>query len=85
MVIQSMEAEWLGMAPMYSAEKGDEIWVILGCPMPLILRPGNDGYRHICAVDIPRFQDHPVIIELSSDAQPGDKIGLYIVEDVELV
>jgi hypothetical protein len=79
------QSKKLGRIPECDFEKGDEIWIVLGIDEPLVLRPQPNGYYwHICATEIPSLQGHADIRNFSSDVQPGDKIGDWVVEDVEL-
>jgi hypothetical protein len=75
----------LGRIPKCDFKSGDEIWIVLGIDDPLVLRPQTNGnYRHVCAAQIPSIQEHEDILNLSSDIQPGEKIGEWVVEDIEI-
>jgi hypothetical protein len=75
----------LGRKPECDFKSGDEIWVVLGTDIPLVLRPQPNGnYWHVCAAKIPSIQEHENILNLSSDIQPGEKIGEWVVEDIEI-
>jgi hypothetical protein len=79
------ETKKLGRIPDCDFEGGDEIWMVLGIDEPLVLRPQPNGsYWHICAAEIPALQRHKDIRNFSSDIQPGDKIGDWVVEDIEI-
>jgi hypothetical protein len=69
---------------------GDEIWMLLGCSLPVILRKQPDGtYAHICTARIPVLMDnilgHPNIRDFSTESQPGDKFGEWTVQNIELI
>jgi hypothetical protein len=80
------DADYFGTAPACAMEVGDEVWMILGCAIPVIVRPQPNGaYWHICTAYIPGIMEHKDIVQyLTSDVQPGDKVGKWTVEDIEL-
>jgi hypothetical protein len=79
------ETKKLGRIPICDFRSGDEIWVVLGIDEPLVLRPQPNGYYwHVCAAEIPWIQGHEHMRNLSSDIQPGEKIGEWVVKDIEL-
>jgi hypothetical protein len=79
------ETKALGRLPMCEYRKGDEIWIVLGIDEPLLLRPQPNGYYwHVCAAQIPFLQGHKDFRNFSSNIQPGDKIGEWVVEDIEI-
>jgi hypothetical protein len=74
-----------GLVPECNIRDEDEIWLILGCPLPVVVwRQPNGRYWHICAADIPVLEEHEDLKHFSSEIQPGDKIGEWTVEDIEL-
>lgn len=79
------ETQEVGLVPACIVSEGDEIWITLGCPVPVILRPHLGGYRHICTAYIPGLMRSPTIHELKSDAREGDTCGLWTVTDIEVV
>jgi hypothetical protein len=75
----------LGCIPDCDFKSGDEIWIVLGLDEPLVLRPQSNGYYwHVCTAAMPSIQEHDDFLNLSSDIQPGDKIGEWVVEDIEI-
>ncbi|KAH7084171.1 heterokaryon incompatibility protein-domain-containing protein [Paraphoma chrysanthemicola] len=75
----------LAKVPNCAIQDGIEIWTVLGCPLPVVVRPQRNGtYIHICAAQMPSIQDNELIKGLSSDIQPGDRVGKWLVEDIEL-
>jgi hypothetical protein len=75
----------LGRVANCAIDDGDEIWIALGCDMPIVLRPQSNGrYWFVCAADIPEIRDDENLKQFTSDVQPGDKIGEWIVEDIEI-
>ncbi|KAH7385581.1 heterokaryon incompatibility protein-domain-containing protein [Phaeosphaeria sp. MPI-PUGE-AT-0046c] len=80
------ESKRLAWTPKCIVQKGDEVWVVLGCNVPVVLRPLPNGrYWHICGAGIPMIQEHELLQNLSSDIAPGDRVGEWVVEDIELV
>ncbi|KAH7076967.1 heterokaryon incompatibility protein-domain-containing protein [Paraphoma chrysanthemicola] len=80
------ESRNYGITPTNSVMTGDEIWMVLGCAVPIVVRrhiPG-ETYQFVCAAEIPRLQEHPDLEHLTSDSQPGDKVGEWTVEDILL-
>lgn len=80
------DADYFGMAPECAVEVGDEVWMILGCATPVIIRPQPNGaYWHICTAYIPGIMEHEDIVQhLTSNIQPDDKVGKWTVRDIEL-
>jgi len=74
-----------GLIPTCCIQEEDEIWLVLGCPFPVVVRlqPGG-SYKYICPARIPAFEEHTNIASLVSEIQPGDRIGEWTVEDIEL-
>jgi hypothetical protein len=69
---------------------GDEIWMVLGCSLPVVLRRQTDGtYSHMSTARIPELMDdilgHPDIQSFSTESQPGDKIGEWTIENIEII
>ncbi len=85
MIILTKDSDWVGLAPSCAVEEGDEIWVLLGCPLPLILRPVEGAYWHVSPVAIPQLKDHNAIMELSSDIHTGAVIGDWTVTGIEIL
>jgi hypothetical protein len=64
---------------------GDEIWIALGCDVPIVLRPQSNGrYWFVCAADLPDMRVEENLQQFTSDVQPGDRFGERIVEDIEI-
>jgi hypothetical protein len=79
------ESQSLGRIPRCAVKAGDEIWMVLGCDVPVILRPQPNGrYWHVCCAVIPALQEHKDLEGFSSDVQPGHKIGDWTVGDVDI-
>jgi hypothetical protein len=75
-----------GLVPTCNIQVGDEIWLVLGSFLPIVLRRQPSGrYWHICLAFVPALDEHQDLAQFSSDIQPGDKVGEWTVEDVELV
>jgi len=74
-----------GQVPECNIREEDEIWLVLGCPLPVVVRRQPDGsYSHICPARIPAFERHTNIASFVSGIQPGDRIGEWTVQDIEL-
>jgi hypothetical protein len=75
----------LGRVAECAIDDGDEIWIALGFDLPIVLRPQSNGsYWFVCAADIPEIRDDEDLKQFTSDVQPGDKIGEWVVEDIEI-
>lgn len=75
----------LALVPECDFEKGDEVWVVMGCEVPVVLRPLPNGrYWHVCAANIPAIQEHELLQNLSSFIAPGDRVGEWMVKDIEV-
>ena len=79
-----------GLVPDCNIREGDEIWILLGCSLPSVLRKQPNGtYEHICTARIPTLMDdilgHKDIRRFSPKAEPGEHIGEWTIEDIELV
>jgi hypothetical protein len=78
-----------GIVPECSATEGDEIWMVIGCEIPTIVRQRDDGtYMHVCTASFPTLvaslSNHEEFGKFSKDMQPGDRIGKWTVQDIDL-
>jgi hypothetical protein len=66
----------IGSMLVSSVIPGDEVWIIVGCPMPLVLRkkPDGAGYLHVGFVVVPDLMDGKVFGALSESASDEVKI-----------
>ncbi|CAN9440832.1 unnamed protein product [Alternaria alternata] len=79
-----------GLVPECSIRAGDEIWMLLGYSYPSVLRKQPNGtYEYICNVRIPVLVDdvvgHTDIRRFSRKTAPGEQVGEWTIEDIELV
>ncbi|PVH99568.1 HET-domain-containing protein [Periconia macrospinosa] len=75
----------LGIVPKCDLGVGDEVWMVLGCHLPIILRPQSDGtYWYSCATLMPEWESFEVLKDFTISSQPGDKIGDWTVQDIEI-
>ncbi|RYN19425.1 hypothetical protein AA0115_g10770 [Alternaria tenuissima] len=84
------DKDQFGLVPECNIRAGDEIWMLLGCSYPSVLRKQPNGtYEHICPARIPVLMDsiigHTDIRRFSRKAAPGEQIGEWTIEDIELV
>ncbi|KAH5463384.1 hypothetical protein HBI31_216580 [Parastagonospora nodorum] len=78
-----------GLVPRCEIRAGDEIWMSFGCSLPSVLRRQSNGtYTHICTARIPSLMSditgHPDIRRLAPEAAPGNQIGEWSIENIEL-
>jgi hypothetical protein len=81
---------YFGRVRRSAIRAGDEIWMILGCSLPVILRRQSDGtYSRICTARIPVLMDDILgtlnIRNFSPKSVPGDKFGEWTVEYIEII
>ncbi|OAG15143.1 hypothetical protein CC77DRAFT_1044284 [Alternaria alternata] len=79
-----------GLVPECNIRAEDEIWMLLGHPTPCVLRKQPNGtYEYICNARIPVLMDdivgHIDIRRFSTKAVPGEQIGEWTIEDIELI
>lgn len=75
----------VGRCPRHASQVGDEVWIALGCPLPLILRPQANGtYRHLSHARLSSRQTDEQLRYFTEESQPGVSIVDYIVQDIEL-
>jgi hypothetical protein len=84
------DRRYFGRVRRSAIRAGDEIWMILGCSLPVILRRQSDGtYSHICTARIPVLMDDILgtlnIRNFSPKSVPGDKFGEWTVEYIEII
>jgi len=84
------DKDQFGLVPKCNIRAGDEIWMSLGHSIPCVLRKQPNGtYEHICTTKIPVLMDgiigHTDIGRFSRKATPGEQIGEWTIEDIELV
>ncbi|KAH4957025.1 hypothetical protein HBI82_203450 [Parastagonospora nodorum] len=78
-----------GLTPRSNIREEDEVWMVLGCPQPIILRQRDDGaYSHVCSAIITGLTDslmeHEDFDKFTMETQTGKKIGEWTMEDIEL-
>jgi len=79
------KSELHGLVPNCNIMEGDEIWILLGCVLPVVVRRHPNGtYWHVSAARIPSLQDHEDLQYLKTESMPGDKVGDWMVEDIIL-
>jgi hypothetical protein len=84
MVIMT-ESKKLGRVPACAIKDGDEVWVALGCNVPIVVRPQPNGhYWFVCPAEIPRIQEHADLRDLTSDVQVSDTFGEWVAKEIEL-
>ncbi|CAN9395397.1 unnamed protein product [Alternaria alternata] len=84
------DKDQFGLVPECNVRAGDEIWMLLGYYKPSVLRKQPNGtYEYICNARIPVLMDgivgHTDIRRFSRKATPGEQIGEWTIEDIELV
>jgi hypothetical protein len=84
------DKDHFGLVPECNIRAGDEIWMLLGHSLPSVLRKQPNGtYEYICTARIPVLMDgiigHTDIRRFSTEAAPGEQIGEWTIEDIELV
>ncbi|KAK5708475.1 hypothetical protein LTR17_020654 [Elasticomyces elasticus] len=77
----------LAFSTAFTGQEGDEIWVILGCHMPIILRPdGQPGqYIVVSPAYVPGLMEGEAVEGLRDDYQDGDWCGGHQVRSISLV
>lgn len=84
------DKDQFGLVSECNIRAGDEIWILLGRSIPSVLRKQSNGtYEYICTARIPVLMDgiigHTDIRRFSTKAAPGEQIGEWTIEDIELV
>lgn len=80
---------FFSLMPACNVSVYDEIWMVLGCPQPIVLRRRDDGaYSHVCVASIPGFTDslkeHEDFTKFTMETQLDEKIGEWTIEDIEI-
>ena len=73
----------IGMS-LKSAKAGDEVWMMLGCEQPMILRSVGDYYLVIGEGSFDELNRGELLKDLSKNVNIGDAIGSYRVESISL-
>jgi hypothetical protein len=63
----------------------DQVWVVLGCSAPLVLREVGNGYLHIGTARIKGLNDYEPLQGIQEEMQDGDKCGSHAVTTITLV
>ena len=84
------DKDQFGLVPECNIRAGDEIWMLLGYSLPCVLsKQPNGTYEYICNARIPDLMDgivgHTNIRRFSRKAAPGEQIGEWTIEDIELI
>ena len=79
------DSQHIGLIPECNVREEDDIWRVLGSSHSVIVRRQPSGrYWHICTAYIPALVEHEHMVHFSSKIRPGDQIGEWTVEDIEL-
>lgn len=85
--IVHFENNMVGFEQIYGISEGDELWVVLGCGMPLILRPSTTGYKFVCPIFVDDLKNGEAVAGLDPSKHPCDgdvcQEG-YIVQTIEI-
>jgi hypothetical protein len=74
----------LGRMDICDAHDGDEVWVALGCGVPILLRPHGDDYKYVGAMLLPEFETDACIEQLREEMYEGDQCGEYLITAVDV-
>ncbi|KAK5690348.1 Folylpolyglutamate synthetase [Elasticomyces elasticus] len=77
----------LALLAAHIAGEGDEVWLILGCHVPVILRPAafHGMYSVLGSADIPGFMKGEALAHLREPVRDGDWCGEYQIRRIDLV
>lgn len=85
--VYTRDRKLLGLATE-KAEVGDELWILFGCRLPLILRPKNDGterYTFVGPTLVPKLQDGKACDGILEDGTAGPDYKGPPLQTVEIV
>lgn len=75
---------WLGMVSEGTVQEGDEVWILFGCSMPMLLRP-HDAYHEVVApVAAPGVMGGEIVKNLGRFRRGGKETDQYKVRSIEL-
>ncbi|KAL5313474.1 hypothetical protein ACEPPN_019207 [Leptodophora sp. 'Broadleaf-Isolate-01'] len=75
---------WLGMVSEGTVQEGDEVWILFGCSMPMLLRP-HDAYHEVVApVAAPGVMEGEIVKTLGRFQRGGKETDQYEVRSIEL-
>ena len=75
---------WLGLVPEGIVVDSDEIWIIFGCSMPMLLRPHDGYYTSVSPVAVPGFMRGEAVKTVPNRRHEGSLYGGYTVKTIAL-
>jgi len=78
------EKGYVGLIQASRTEVDDEIWILFGCSMPVVLRQEGDHYIFVTPVSMSGFMKGEAVEGIPDDVQDGDRYGDYELRTIEL-
>jgi Heterokaryon incompatibility protein (HET) len=78
------EGGLIGLVTQSAVMINDEVWVLFGCPVPLVLRPRGRQYIVMCPTSIPGFMRGEAVSEIPETVKDGDWYGKYRIQTIDL-
>lgn len=87
MMFIGLESKRIGLVHVSDIQPGDEVWVLFGCPMPVILRPRPEkqaGYTWISYARIPGLMNGEACEGILDSGEPGPDYKGPPVQEITL-
>jgi len=78
------EGGLIGLVTQSAVVIKDEVWIVFGCPVPLVLRPRGRQYIVVCPASIPGFIRGEAVSQIPETVEDGDWYGQYHIQKIDL-
>jgi Heterokaryon incompatibility protein (HET) len=74
----------IGLVTQSAVMIKDEVWILFGCPVPLVLRPRGRQYIVVCPASIPGLMRGEAVSQIPDTVEDGDWYEEYHVQTIDL-
>jgi Heterokaryon incompatibility protein (HET) len=74
----------IGLVTQSAVQADDEVWILFGCPLPMILRQHGRQYVVVCPASIPGLMRGEAVRDVSKTVKDGDWHGEYQIQTIDL-
>jgi Heterokaryon incompatibility protein (HET) len=78
------EGGLIGLVTQSTVKVNDEIWILFGCPVPLVLRQDGHQYTVVSPASIPGLMRGEAVREIPGTVKNGDWYGTYQIQTIDL-
>lgn len=68
-----------------TGREGDQVWIVFGCAIPLLLRPSKLGFQVVGDAYLDGFMSGSAVKGVEESVSVGDVYGNYIIREINLI